>query len=327
MGGDVSLSGIGTLLGMYGTVFRYSVQLDQWTDFDDLPEVDWQGATWIAVGDFIYGFGGFTIVTESFAYSYSPGANASLSNWTALQSMPTPRVGASAIAYGHQAMICVIGGVNHTDTDFPFEIDTVLNTVECYDIAADVWYTNASINVARTDHSAVVVDCQEYQNGVLTDVEYIYVVGGNQTAERYDPSSGAWTTLSVVDSATRARFIVAHSPLSSAPNETVYAIGGYTIGDENNGASAVQYVTTLDRHNCILEETAQGAPSNATRIFSAAVLLGDYIYVSGPTIDDHTLETVQTIFECYSITNNTWSYKASIPAYVSLDNLVTLDDS
>ena len=155
----------------------YNAISNTWrTDIAPLP-VPLHHAASTPFQDKIYVIGGYTDdwTPSDRLLVYNPTTN----EWTQSSVMPTAR--GSPNVHFVNGTLYVIGG----DAD-----EQSLNVVESYNPITNQWTNHISMPTARHHAASVVVD------------ENIYVIGGRLTnslvntdvVEKYDPSSGSWTT-------------------------------------------------------------------------------------------------------------------------------------
>ena len=129
-------------------------------------------------------------------------------------SMNTARMGHSGTLLAN-GQVLVAGGWNGSDLS-----PTVFASAELYDPATGNWSFTGSMTVARTGHSAVLL-----QNG------QVLVAGGQlTTAELYNPTTGAWTATGSMTTARSTNLVL-------LPSGEVLAAGG----DNNVPSTAELY--------------------------------------------------------------------------------------
>ena len=79
-----------------------------------------------------------------------------------------------------QRYIYIIGGYDRVEERF-------LNTVDCYDTAAEAWLSVAPMTTARIRHGVTVLDGMVYAVGGQCDDDVSV-----RTVERYDPVANKW---------------------------------------------------------------------------------------------------------------------------------------
>jgi N-acetylneuraminic acid mutarotase len=160
-------------------IFRFDPKRGTYRELPPIPSrVD--HAAFVGHADRLYVIGGYQDeIPTAAVWRYSPSAG----NWDALAPMPTRRGAAAAAAIGGK--IYVVGGSSQRQGG-----EVPLNDLEIYDVATDTWTTGPGMRVPRHHHGAASVGGQ------------LVVVGGRNdddlsvdAVERFDPSTGEWTTL------------------------------------------------------------------------------------------------------------------------------------
>jgi N-acetylneuraminic acid mutarotase len=151
--------------------------------------------------------------------------------WTSTGSLNTARYAhtATVLANGEVLVAGGFGGTPNTQQN----VGSVLATAELYDPTTGVWTVVASMNTARSYHTATLLPSGQ-----------VLVVGGNDgtvttpTAEIYDPTANTWTTV--------ASLLTPRQSQSAAllPSGNVLVVGGY-----NTASSAVFGVGTAELYN------------------------------------------------------------------------------
>jgi N-acetylneuraminic acid mutarotase len=148
--------------------------------------------------------------------------------------------------------------------------------VERYNPDTDSWGSVASLNVARTQLSAAVVDGKIYAIGGYHGASPYTIYN---TVEEYDPSSNTWTTRASMPTPRYDLAVIAW-------NNEIYVIGGYYDG---NYSRAVEKYT----------------PSSNTWTALASLPWGSY-EARGVAQDSKIYLTTDGIV--YDIATDTWSY-------------------
>ena len=173
----------------------------------DLPAVRSEFGATVGKDGRLYVFSGFdsnfNYSTDALAYNPSSGT------WSTLAPMPDARFDFQAIT-GTDGRIYVIGGLA---PDF-----STPTSVDIYNPATNQWTQGGNMHMGRANFGAT-----PGANGK------IYVFGGNDlaanssginTAEVYDPSSGIWTNLPSLASAT------ANPAVTTGSDGRIYILGG-----------------------------------------------------------------------------------------------------
>ena len=181
-------------------------------------------------------------------------ASAQDSGWSFRASMPTPRVGAMAAAFGND--IYVVGGMDG--------LGRILDVVERYDPVTDRWETGLPPLPAPRAHAAAVVF-----EGRL------YVIGGRDPDGKvreevwsYDPGENRWTPFEDLD---REREGAAAVILDEAP----YVVGG--SGEDGEMLDTATYFDDTTGH----WEQSQGWHLDLARASFAAAVVGPSVYSIG----------------------------------------------
>jgi hypothetical protein len=186
------------------SVEKYSPLSDTWNAVAPMPRAPIMHAA-VAVGSAMYVFGGATVVSLKF--------DSTQGNWSEIAPMSTVRIACAACTLGSD--IYCFGGL---------DVQNARQTsVFKYDTVADEWSTLASMPQPCAHHSASVLD------------GLVYIVGaGEGCCEflRFDPASGAWSTL---------------ASLNNKSNGASFVVGGllYAAGGAS-GASVKRYDVISD---------------------------------------------------------------------------------
>jgi N-acetylneuraminic acid mutarotase len=263
------------------------------------------------VDGIIYVAGGYTIVVPNSAstgtlQAYNPKTN----SWTIKSPMPTPRMGAAAVAL--EGKLYVLGGFKTSGGN----TDGYLATVEAYDPQTDTWTTKAPMPTARYGLAAAAVDSIIYAMGgaapnvFLATVEaydpstnswsaraampesrevsgagvvngVIYAAGGSGTAdysklEAYDPKTNSWTTKSPMPS---LRMGVAVGQVGGL----LYVAGGFDfLGYLGPGGTDLSFAT-VQAYDPTANDWEPESPMLTPRAYAATAMAEDTLYVMGGT--------------------------------------------
>ncbi|MBI3646088.1 MAG: hypothetical protein HY233_09015, partial [Acidobacteriales bacterium] len=183
--------------------------------------------------------------------------------WTTKASMPTAR---AAMATGVIAgQLYVAGGFQACYGPCP-----MVNTLEVYDPATNIWTSKASMPTTRSHMDGAVIDGKLYVVGGSTD-------GGNAiaTLEVYDPSTDAWTTNAPMPTARQS-----HG--AGEVNGILYAVSGVLAG----GIA----VNTVEAYDPATDTWTTVAPIPTAQYLSKPQGINGVLYVAGIGAGSSTLE-------------------------------------
>ena len=167
---------------------------------------------------------------------------------------------------------------------------TTLSSIEVYDAPSNAWAAGAAMGSARADAAAAVLGGKLYVLGGIGGG----VLGLTRlnTAEAFDPRSGAWAAV--------APMSTARSCLAAA------ALGGrlYAIGGQSSSGSQLSSVEAFDPQS---GRWAAVAPMSTKRSACGAAVLGGKIYVGGGWNDDN--DSLSTV-DVYDPATNSWAAAA-----------------
>lgn len=158
--------------------------------------------------------------------------------WQKKAPMLAPRYEMGA-ATGGDGKIYAIGGLAGTPDNA-----TIVNAVEAYDPATNVWATVASMSIPRYALAAVAAS-----NGKIYALGGIVVCNGTNIVEEYDPSTGQWA---VFDSMTTPRFGLA---AAATADGTIYAFGG-----ARKQSAKFEILASLEEANVITQPNGGDGP-------------------------------------------------------------------
>jgi hypothetical protein len=214
--------------------------------------------------------------------------------WTPTGSMRTQRV--SSLMLLRTGKVLAAGGVRVATTDVPYDRPSA--EAELYDPETGEWAPTGSMQQARDTPTLVMLDSGKVL-AVGGRIQPDFPGGSTNSAELYDPETGAWEPAGYVDAP-----ITSGSAVRLATGE-VLVIGG--------GDRSFSYVTD-DNTRCSLYDPSTGkwrptAPVSWGRIVAAAFLLhGGKVLVAGGTLD--SLGGTHT--EIYDRTTETWTEGLSL---------------
>ncbi len=154
------------------------------------------------------GYNGLVALTSAELYDPATGL------WTATASMKVPR-------YSHTATLLPNGKVLVSGGYSTYS--GVLSSAELYNPASETWTATASMNVPRYSHTATLLpDGRALPNGKVLVSGGHGATGAINSAELYDPVSGAWTYAALMS---ESRYLHTATLL---PNGSVLVSGGYS---------------------------------------------------------------------------------------------------
>lgn len=198
---------------------------------------------------------------------------------------PAPGGPRAELAYGelaHAGKFYAIGGRGGLDR------------LDCYDVAADMWTTLATMPTPRSAAAAAIVG------------NAIYVIGGRTTGggpgsglelavvERYDIAGDTWTTVASLPGPRSDMAVVSHGG-------KIYVFGGYTTGGT--------MVSDVDMYNPVKDTWTSLTPMGNPRASLMAGKVGNYAYLIGGM----GLIGLVRVNEVYNITKDSWSLDAPMP--------------
>ena len=235
-----------------------------------------------ALGDRIYAVGGAAGSGPSIHLSSVERYDPTDQTWTAVASMSDTR---------HSHAVAVLGGYLYAIGGMPSGSPT--SSVEKYDPAADSWASVASLPIARFSLAAAALDGKVYAFGGAVYAHPYFV--DLTTAEAYDPSTNAWTTLASLPTGRAELAAAAHG-------SKIYVFGGRSL----SGTSSTE-LSVVEAYDPAADSWATVASMPTARRNIAAAPYGDKIYVLGGW-NTAALSAV----EVYDPTANTWTSASSM---------------
>lgn len=179
-----------------GMVLEYDPAANSWTAKKPMALPAHHVALTSANGK-IYAFGGF-VLPPSGPPSWAPIDNAweydpTADSWRALAPMPTKRGAAAAAEV--DGKIYVIGGTTTPSgvaTLTPTSPQSVVGTVEEYDVKTNSWRTRAAMPTPRNHHAVGVVNGKIYAIGGRVGSVFIPWSNSLDLVEAYDPATDKW---------------------------------------------------------------------------------------------------------------------------------------
>ena len=256
---------IGGTNGLLPRAELYDPRVDTWSSAGTMG-VDRTfdlGAALLADGRVLVA-GGFSIVgiegNQASAELYDPGGNA----WSDAAPMSVPRVGLTLTRLPDGRVLAAGGSDNVGSEDIQFK------STELYDPASNTWSPAADMSVARTKHTAILLE-----NGK------VLVVGGANTdggilasTELYDPATNTWTPAGPLPGGARASLAV-----TKLGDGRVLVVGGCSLC----GRTFVGARDSADLYDPSTNSWSAAAPMKDARWFATATLLenGRVVVVGG----------------------------------------------
>jgi N-acetylneuraminic acid mutarotase len=208
--------------GLSSSVEEYDPILNTWTQKAKLPFLRQLFQTQVISNKIYFIGGGTTGIANSYSdiCEYDPALN----TWTIKASMNFRRDSfQTAVINGK---IYAIGGICYNNGN-----GNTLGSLEVYDPLLNTWQLKSSMNIARTDFTAQVLDGKIYVFGGYNENKYL------SSVEKYDPETDKWT---VVNPMSSSRVVVN----TEVTGNEIYVIGGFD--GTNNLATVEAYDTTTD---------------------------------------------------------------------------------
>ena len=198
--------------------------------------------------------------------------------------------------------IYIFGG--SVDTPSGTAGDTVLGSVERYDIAADSWTEVANMPAATHSHSALEVDGVVYVSGGVTATQVRVV---SDQLIRYNPATSAYTFCAPMKCARRL-----HAMVSASDNAVLYVVGG--IGTHHSFHQQTQI--PIERYDIAANQwTILGSTTLAGRSVGHFLAIDDSSVLSVGR--EHHQATEDDIWR-YEVSLDAWSPYVKAPARMCL---------
>ncbi|KAG8223349.1 hypothetical protein J437_LFUL001227 [Ladona fulva] len=216
-------------------------------------------------------------------------------NTSALSGSVSSGTCTTSSANGGKRWLYVVGGRDGLKT---------LNTVEAYDIDANVWTTLPPMSVHRHGLGVGVLGGALY--GVGGHDGWLYAVGGRdgssclRSVERFDAYVNRWC--SVAPLARRRGGVVA---VAAPEHGAIYAIGGHDAPSSNPTAARFQCV---ERYDPRMDAWTSVAPLSVGRDAVGACMLGDLVLAVG----GHDGSSYLSLVEAYDPHTNSWHQMAPL---------------
>jgi len=154
-----------------------------------------------------------------------------------------------------------------------------------------LWSQAASLPVARSSHTAAVVDGKIYVVGgdIEDDDE---VEEGTDRVDMYDPAAGSWQPMAAMPTARS-------SHAAAIVDGKIYVTGGLAGG----------YSNTLEAYDPVTDSWATLTSLSQARAWHASAAVHGKLYVFGGFSDDDRIDLV----EVYSPASDTWARAADLP--------------
>ena len=265
--------------GAVNTMLAYDPALDSWCKVASMAMERYShGAA--ALGGKLYVMGGAT--DGDTVEVYDPKAD----GWQPLPSMPTARrlLAAAAVA----GKVYAIGGCDVQD-----DADRRFVAVEAYDPLSGTWTRVASLSVARSCHTATVVDGKIYVLGgerVDPDDEDLLVT--TDRTDAYDPAADNWQQMAAMPTAR-------HRHAAVVLDGKIYVTGGFTSSGEASNA--------VEAYDPVADTWTTLASLSKTRRYHASAVVCGKLYVFG----GYRVEV-----EVYSPASNCWARAADLPSAI-----------
>jgi len=179
-----------------GLVLQFDPGSNSWAEKQPMPRA-LHHVAFAALGDKIYGFGGFALPSAGppswmpvgDCWEYDPAAD----RWRALAPMPTVRGAAAAVEL--DGKLYVIGGASlPTDQKMllPGSPQMVVGTVEVYDPVHDQWERRSNMPTPRNHHAVGAIGRKIYAIGGRIGSVFIPFSNPLDLVESYDPATDRW---------------------------------------------------------------------------------------------------------------------------------------
>jgi N-acetylneuraminic acid mutarotase len=176
--------------------------------------------------------------------------------------------------------------------------NTIIASMERYDVANDAWREMASMGTARTNFALCGLDGELYAMGGIDAGENFLM-----SVERYNPSLDSWSATTPMPRACAAHCAV-------AVGGVIYVMGG--VKKVDGGHNGVMSVLKFDSRTQVWSEVTR-IPQ--TRAYAGACAVGSDIYFLGGNGADKSFPT--TTFR-YDTKTDAWSTLAPMPEAKSL---------
>ena len=232
-----------------------------------------------------YSWGEDRLLAE--AEVYDPKAD----GWQPLPSMPTARscLAAAAVA----GKVYAIGGY-----DVQADADRRFVAVEAYDPLSGTWTRVASLSVARSCHTATVVDGKIYVLGgerVDPDDEDLLVT--TDRTDAYDPAADNWQQMAAMPTSRS-------SHAAAVLDGKIYVTGGYT--------SSGQALNAVEAYDPVADTWTTLASLSTPGVCHASAVVCGKLYVFGGR--DSSTWWRSHLVEVYSPESNSWARVADLPS-------------
>ena len=198
--------------------------------------------------------------------------------------------------------IYIFGG--SVDTPSGTAGDTVLSSVERYDVATDSWSEVGPMPTATHSHAALEVDGVVYISGGVTAT---HVRSVSDQLLRYSPAGGVYTYCAPMHCARRL-----HEMVSASDNAVLYVVGG--IGTHHSFHQQTQI--PIERYDIAANQwTVLGSTTLAGRSIGHFLAIDDSSVVSVGR--EHHQATEDDIWR-YEVSLDAWSPYVKAPSRMSL---------
>lgn len=187
---------------------------------DVVMEHDLGSSSSIVIGDFFFCAGGYDVrlCSSNRMFRFSSRTR----EWTELASMAQPRVSHASCC--SRDRIFVLGGVDHQLVDNN-EFESILASVEMYDIADNSWIPLPDLLFGSYDHAAAFHDNELYMTGGISADPSEPIPTG--TSFKLSLGTESWEPIAGMLHPRQGHSITAH-------NNRLYVCGGYTCQPVSN---------------------------------------------------------------------------------------------
>jgi N-acetylneuraminic acid mutarotase len=242
--------------------------------------------------------GSRTYVTTGTADLYDPATGL----WSATGSLNTPRSDHIAVRLNNGKVLVAGGAGEWTSTPY---LRTVLTSAEIYDPDTGTWSASGNLNLPRRDHLATLLTDGRVLVTGGSDIGSLNFGGALNTAELYDPATGAWKPTGTMNSPR-----ILHTA-TLLPGGGVLVVGGFNSGVSSPFLrSAELYDPATGSWTPTDELINPRVAHTATLLHNGKVLVAGGVGPLGPSFD-HGGDGVDTA-ELYDLVTGRWSATASL---------------
>lgn len=253
-------------VGVFATAERYNPQTNAWSAAGTMSSQRYKHSSTLINGRVLVA-GGSSSITPCTCTTFERTADiydSATNTWAPTGALVTARYGHTATRLGND-MILVAGGFGGIQ-DTLHAGGAALASAELYDPALGVWSTVAPMTVARTEHTATLLDSGLVLVSGGTDGTTTYA-----SAEVYDPVSNAWTAVAPMTFARQS-----HTGLR-LPSGLVLVVGGF-----NSTSSPVFGVQNGETYDAVGNQWLAAGPMAVPRQhFAVAPLANGRVVIVG----------------------------------------------